>query len=68
MLPSSDKVARHIRSILSFASEPSFARDIRLLAIDMLNLEGEIIKHFLVSFMASILSTSFFKTRSKDLK
>lgn len=68
ILPSSKRVPKHTLNILSFSSMPPFANDTRLRAIAISKPEGESIKAFLINFKASILSTSFFKARSKDLK
>lgn len=67
-LPNSHKVARHIRNILSLSSIPLLAKEIKHLAKHSLKLDGDKRRTFLISFIASNLSASFLRDKSRHLQ
>lgn len=64
----SDKVAKIARSIRSFSSTPPFASETKLRDIATSKFAGDRNSTFLINFIASILSISFFNNKSNDLE
>lgn len=66
--PISDKIARHALNIRSLSSTPPFAKETKLLAIDLSKLVADKAIILRISFITSIRSPSFLIGASNDLK